>query len=96
MQHPCQNSKGKAPLPSALFLPCLATPPAHSIGDSPPPLPITKGPVVWDWELEHADRAREKRADAARTKHHGSRAGAGVEHQVFEVCEAQLLCYRSF
>jgi hypothetical protein len=76
----------KGPRPPALsFVPSLATPPVHSVGDSPPALPPTKGQIEWDWDAEHADRAREKRADASRAKHHGSRAGAGIDYVVFEV-----------
>jgi hypothetical protein len=72
--------------PSASFVvPSLATPPVSASRESPPELPVGSGPVVWDWAVEHADRAREKQADAARAKHHGSRAGAGIDHDVFDV-----------
>jgi hypothetical protein len=65
-------------------IPSLATPPVTKTKLSPPPLP-TAGPVIWDWAIEHADRAREKAADAARAKHHGDRAGAGIDQAPFEV-----------
>ncbi|EIW77328.1 hypothetical protein CONPUDRAFT_84449 [Coniophora puteana RWD-64-598 SS2] len=64
--------------PNGVFAPMTSTfPPASALpGTSPlppPPSPETAAssgaPVEWDWDIEHADRARENKADAAQPLH---------------------------
>jgi hypothetical protein len=77
---PLTRTSSSCPFP----IPSLATPTTTQHDTSPPALPAS-GPVIWDWDVEHCDRKREKDADKARQKHHGSRAGAGIDQGPFEI-----------